>query len=186
MIENIKMYFMEGRRFYLVFGAAFICNVIFLIALVLPNYADVDTLKVDYSSLRKDRTNKIEELKIIADSGAALESMRNDIDMFLTSMPEKVSMSGIVREFHSKAKKSALNISSARYSPPLREGKYLIRHDISFPVSGRYKNIRKFVYNLEKMPYLMTVDDLVLSSKENQTVSVAIKISLYLRAKADE
>ncbi len=85
-----------------------------------------------------------------------------------------------------QAKKSALSISSARYSPPAREGKYLIRHDISFPVEGPYKNIRKFIYKLEKMPYLMTIDDLALTSKEKQTVSVTIRISLYLRAEADE
>ena len=183
MIENMKMYLAEGRRFYLVAGAVLIFNVIFLLALVLPNYADVDTLKNDYSSLRKDRTSKVEELKVIAGSGAALESMKDDIDMFLNSMPEKVAMSGIVREFHSQARKSALSISSARYSPPVREGKYLIRHDISFPVEGRYKNIRKFIYNFEKMPYLMTIDDPVLSSKDDQIVSVTIRVSLYLRAK---
>jgi Tfp pilus assembly protein PilO len=173
----MKMYLIEGRRFYLVTGAAFIFNVIVLIALVMPNHADVDTLKNDYSSLRKDRTSRVEELKMIADSGAALESMK---------VPEKVTMSGIVREFHRQAKKSALSISSARYSPPVREGKYLIRHDISFPVEGRYKNIRKFIYNLEKMPYLMTIDDPALTSRGDRIVSVTIRISLYLRAEADE
>ena len=179
----MKMYLIEGRRFYLAAGAAFVFNLIFLFALVLPKYADVDTLKNDYSSLRTDRTSKLEELKVIADSGAALESMKDDIDMFLNSMPDEVKMSGIVREFHRQAKKSALSISSARYSPPAREGKYLIRHDISFPVSGPYNNIRKFIYNLEKMPYLMTIDDLALTSKDKRIVSVTIKISLYLRAK---
>ena len=177
------MYLIEGRRFYLAAGAAFIFNVIFLFALVLPNCADVDTLKNDYSSLRKDRTTKIEELKVIAGSGAALDSMKDDIDMFLNSLPDEVKMSGIVREFHSQAKKSALSISSARYSPPAREGKYLIRHDISFPVEGPYKNIRKFIYKLEKMPYLMTIDDLALTSKDKRIVSVTIRISLFLRAK---
>jgi Tfp pilus assembly protein PilO len=180
------MYLIEGRRFYLVAGAAFIFNVIVLIALVMPNHADVDTLKNDYSSLRKDRTSRVEELKMIADSGAALESMKGDINIFLNSMPEKVTMSGIVREFHRQAKKSALSISSARYSPPVREGKYLIRHDISFPVEGRYKNIRKFIYKLEKMPYLMTIDDPALTSRGDRIVSVTIRISLYLRAEADE
>ncbi len=179
----MKMYLTEGRRFYLAAGAALIFNVIFLLALVLPNYADVDALKADYSLLRKDRTNKLEELKMIADSGTALESMKDDIDIFLNSMPDEVTMSGIVREFHRQAKKSALSISSARYSPPVREGKYLIRHDISFPVEGPYKNIRKFIYKLEKMPYLMTIDDLALTSKDKRIVSVTIRISLYLRAK---
>jgi len=186
VLENLKMYIAEGRRFYLAAGAVFIFNLIFLSALVLPNNADVDVLKNDYSSLRKDRTTKIEELKVIADSGAALKTMNGDIDMFLNSMPDKVTMSGIVREFHRLAKKSALSISSAKYSPPIREGNYLIRNDISFPVSGLYKNIRKFIYNLEKMPYLMTIDDPALTSSGDRTVSVTIRISLYLRAEADE
>ncbi len=181
----MKMYLAEGRRFYLAAGGAFIFNLIFLLALVLPNYADVDTLKNDYSSLRKDRTSKVEELKVIAGSGAALDSMKDNIDMFLNSLPDEVKMSGIVREFHSQAKKSVLSISSARYSPPVREGKYLIRHDISFPVEGPYKNIRKFIYKLEKMPYLMTIDDLALTSKNKRIVSVTIRISLYLRAKEE-
>ncbi len=180
------MYIVEGRRFYLVAGLIFIFNVIFLFALVLPNNADVDILKSDYSSLRKDRTSKVEKLKVIADSGAALETMNGDMDIFLNSMPEKVTMSGIVREFHRLAKKSALSISSAKYTLPVREGKYLIRNDISFPVSGLYKNIRRFIYNLEKMPYLMTIDDPALTSKGDRSVSVTIRISLYLRAEADE
>ncbi|MDT8316410.1 MAG: type 4a pilus biogenesis protein PilO [bacterium] len=182
----MKMYISEGRRFYLAAGAIFTFNLIFLIALVLPNNADVDALRNNYSSLRKDRASKIEELKVIADSGVALKTMNSDIDMFLNRMPEKVTMSGIVREFHRLAKKSALSISSAKYSPPVREGEYLMRNDISFPVSGLYKNIRKFIYNIEKMPYLMTIDDPALTSRGDQTVSVTIRISLYLRVEADE
>ena len=180
------MYIAEGRRFYLVAGTVFIFNVIFLLALVLPNNADVDVLKEEYSSFRKDRTSKRAELKMIADSGAALETMNGDIEAFLNSLPDKATMSAIVREFHRLAKKSALSISSAKYSPPVKEGKYLIKNDISFPVSGRYKNIRRFIYKLEKMPYLMTIDDPALTSKGDLTVSVTIRISLYLRVEADE
>lgn len=186
MLETMKMYIAEGRRFYLVAGAAFILNVIFLTALVLPNSADVDVLKDDYSSFRKDRTSKREELKMIADSGVALETMNGDIEAFLNSLPDEATMSGIVREFHRQAKRSALSISSAKYSPPAKEGNYLIKYDISFPVSGLYKNIRKFIYNLEKMPYLMSIHDPALTSKGDRTVSVAIRISLYLRAEANE
>lgn len=181
----MKMYLVEGRRFYLVAGVALVFNIIFLISLVLPNNAHVEALKNDYSSIRKGRASKVEALKMIASSVSALETMHDDIDMFLNSMPEKVTMSGIVREFHRKAKKSALSISSSKYSPPVRAGKYLIRYDISFPVSGLYKNIRKFIYNLEKMPYLMTIDAPALISKDGQIVSVAIKISLYLRTEVD-
>lgn len=180
------MYIAEGRRFYLVAGIAFIFNFIFLFALVLPNNAAVDALKEDYASFRNDRTSKREELKMLADSGAALETMNGDIEVFLNSLPEKAVMSGIARELHRQAKRSALSISSSKYSPPAREGKYLIRHEISFPVSGLYKNIRKFIYNLEKMPYLMSIDDPAIISKGDQTVSVTIRISLYLRAEADE
>jgi Tfp pilus assembly protein PilO len=186
VIENMKMYLIEGRRFYLAMGMVFIINVIFLLVFVLPGSTNVDRLKDDYSKLRKDRSNKVEELKIIADSGATLETLKGDMDIFLGTMPDDVTMSGIVREFHRQAKKSGLTISSSKYSPPAKEGKYLIRHEISFPVSGSYKSIRKFIYNLEVMPYLMTIDDLMLTSTGDRVVSVTIRISLYLKAEADE
>ena len=182
MLKHIKMYIDEGRRFYLIVGGAFILNLIFLLSLVLPKNADLNTLKNDYSSTRKARTIKTEELKGIRDSVAALEAMKGDIGTFLNSMPDTLTMSGIVREFHRQAKKAGLSISSARYAPPSQEGKYLVKHDISFPVSGSYKNIRRFIYKLEKMPYLMTIADLPLVSKDARTVSVTIRISLYLRA----
>jgi hypothetical protein len=57
------------------------------------------------------------------------------------------------------------------------------------PISGRYEDLRRFIYDLETAEELLFIEDLELSrstSQQAQTLTFNIKIAAYLRAHAPQ
>lgn len=181
-MEHFKIYLDENRLFYSLAAALLLVNLIFFLALLKPQSDKVEGLKKEYFSLRKERTRVREELKGRLAYSKKIEDLEKDVDAFIRKLPSEGGMTEIIKKLHVLARKAGLSIRSAKYSPSREKEKELRRLTISLPLVGSYKSIRKFIYYLEEMPYLMSIDDLSLSSNERETVSLSLNVSIYFRA----
>ena len=182
MILSFMRYFEEGKYFYLPLIVLLLANILIQVSLVRTNYDRAEEAKKQYLNLREEKSKMMESLRIYKKSVKSFEAAANDIESFVSGLPSRHQMTKIIGEFHRVAKKSGLAISSSSYSEQHKKESDLIEYRLSFPISGRYGQVRRFIYNLEKMPYLMSIDDIGLSSNKDKKVSLSLNISLYLKA----
>jgi len=177
----IKSYFLQNRVFYTSSIIVIIINIFILFFVILPNREMGDARRRDYFSMRNARIEAENNLIKSKEFSSRLETLRADYDAFIENLPEQSGITAIVKKIHALAKKEGLLIKSARYSSSFKQSEEMLRYSISFPLTGNYRSIRKFIYNLEKMPYLMSIDALNITSNSKKTVSVSLDMSLYFR-----
>ncbi len=181
MVESIRIYLDAGRLFYTLTAAVVAANLIFYAAVNRPQRDKVEDLEGEYFTLREERTRLRGELKEKHEYSRTVEELRREIDGFVGGLPPVESITDIIREIHGTAKRAGLTIRSAKYSPAKGKEEELLRFTISLPLTGNYRNIRRFIYDLERMPYLMSIDDLNLSSSRGGSVSLSLNLSVYFR-----
>lgn len=178
----INKYFLQNRFFYTSGLIAIIINVFILSFVIFPDREKAATKRREYITLRKAKVEAEKDYVKSKDYSSRLEILKTDYNEFLASLPQQEGLTTIVKMIHSIAGKEGLSIKSASYSPSFKQSEKIRRYSISFPVTGNYKSIRKFIFNLEKMPYLMNIDSLDIKSNKKKTVSISLNMSLYFRA----
>lgn len=181
MMEHVKQYFDENRLLYALLVTLFAANIIVFFAIVRPGGKDIETLRMEYFSLRKAVTGASEELKNKENALLQITAAAEDMDAFVAELPLQRDMTSIITEIRGLAKKAGLDISAAKYTRTGFKDDDIVAYDISFPINGTYRQVRKFIYSLEKLPYLMSFDELTITSNKLKTVSLPLKVSIYFR-----
>ena len=185
MVPEIKKYFAENRIFYSAAIILFIINFFFSYSYLRPEWNKDEALSREYFSLRKEKSKVRAELRRQQELASLINTMESDVNSFVGELPAEREMTRIIKEMHSMARKSGIKIKAAKYTPSIGKNKDLFHYSIVAPVSGSYRQVRKFIYNIEKMPYLMNIEDLGLASGKENTVSLSLKISVYFRTDAE-
>lgn len=113
--------------------------------------------------------------------GGVLERARSGVDAFKKGLPDEKRLTPVLEEVFLTAKKNGLKIPAGDYSPEMVKDADISRYMISFPVEGRYPQIKKFIYDLENMKHQLAIEEISMaSSKETDgTIGLKIKISAY-------
>jgi len=181
VVNHIKNYFDENRLFYAAALTLFIANVIILFTAIHPGRRKVEDLNREYFVLRKEKTKINEDLKRKEAYSSKIAVLRKDMESFISELPHQKEMTSIIKKIHSLAGKEGLKIRTVKYSRIGIKDEKISASLISFPLTGRYRQVRKLIYNLEKMPYLMSIDGLDITSKKLKTVSLSLRVSIYFK-----
>lgn len=124
---------------------------------------------------------KINSLRGTSRRGGGLERARSGVDAFKKGLPDEKRLTPVLEEVFLTAKKNGLKIPAGDYSPETLKDADISRYMISFPVEGRYSQIKKFIYDLENMKHQLAIEEISMaSSKETDgTIGLKIKISAY-------
>ncbi len=182
MLQSAQKYFNENRGGYSTALLLLLANIIFYFAIVAPNSTRIEQSKLEYFNLRKSHAKIENELLETKARIINIGAMETDIKQFLGELPTPSAMTGLGRAIHKLAKKNRLEMRSVKYSLPQKKKEDILVYAVSLPVTGSYKQVRRFIYHLEKMPYLMTIDNLNLSASKGNKVSLNLNISFYFKA----
>lgn len=100
----------------------------------------------------------------------------------LAGIPAQKDMPLLVKEFVQTARKQSLSVASISYDIPRRESGELALLSFSFPVEGRYPDIKQFIHDVETSDRLIGVQDLKLESEQGR-VKLQMKLMTYVRGK---
>jgi len=183
-IRQIRQYFNEGKVLYCTVAVLALANLVFFLLVLGPKKEESNRLKAEISLLKKESAQlhqanekKRAQLKYI-------EQFKADAGLFIDKLPPQGKLTKLIQDIHKLAKKEGLLIKSASYSQARGEGNDIVSNTISFPLTGTYRQIRKFIYNVEKTDYPISIDDLSISSSWGRNVSLSIKLSCYFQAGA--
>ena len=158
-------------------------NIGFYYGLILPQKTKADNLFKEIGTMRSDA--------VVSKSPASFSKIKGDIVKFKNMLPQKAVMTKIIRELDTLAKDSSLSIHDISYESKKlipasfkqgAEQDNIFPLSFSFPIEGKYSNIKNFIYQLESSGRLITIDDLNLekaSGKED--IRLKIRATIYLK-----
>lgn len=185
ILQQIKQYLNEGKVLYATVAVLATLNIVFYVLVLAPKKEESMRIKRDLSLL-KTESGKLQianekmrmQLKYI-------EQFKADRGIFIEKLPQQSELTNLIQSIHKMAREEGLIIKSATYSPSKGKEDNILSNTISFPLTGTYKQIRKFIYNLERMDYPISIDDLSIASSWGRNVSLSVKLSCYFQAGAE-
>jgi len=98
----------------------------------------------------------------------------------LTGIPGQKDMPLLVKELEQLAKRLNLAVAAINYDIPRRESGELAMLSFSFPVEGRYPDIKRFIYEVETSGRVIGIQDVNLASDKG-SVKLMMKLMTYVR-----
>jgi Tfp pilus assembly protein PilO len=98
----------------------------------------------------------------------------------LDGIPVQKDMPLLVKDLEQMAKRLNLAVAAINYDIPRRESGELAMLSFSFPVEGRYPDIKRFIYEVETSGRLIGIQNVSLESDQGK-VKLQMKLMTYLR-----
>lgn len=107
------------------------------------------------------------------------------LETFKKMLPAKSDYTGILRQVFKMAKEDGVKSDSisATKKEVAQNQDDIVQISFSMPVSGRYKDVRKFIHDMEVSPLFLNIDNLGLASNEGTgEIAVTLGLSTYARS----
>ncbi len=108
---------------------------------------------------------------------------KKDLEVFNSKLPPKKDFAQVIGGIMEIASNSGLSISNIAYKPVLIKERNLLVYTLGFGVSGSYAAIKSFITDIERSPYILSIDSVSLA-RENllqDSVKFSIQVSAFFR-----
>ena len=160
-------------------GPALYLALFSLFVLALNVFAAVTVVNRQEEEIRRLEEELI-SLKYPVRAGS-FDKTLGEINTFEERLPSGKEITKVLDEVFTIARKNGLDISTGDYSAQTVDEAEFSRYTISFPVEGRYGDIKKFIYGLETSRYPVIIEEITFSrsKKSKGTIELRIKLSTY-------
>lgn len=107
--------------------------------------------------------------------------IKEDVETFKKRLPGEKKLTRIIGDILSAAKKNGLVILTGDYGAETSRETEISKYTITFPVEGRYPQIKKFIYDVETLRYSLAIEDIALTSSKalDGNIGLKIRVSVY-------
>jgi Tfp pilus assembly protein PilO len=123
---------------------------------------------------------KFAELKRRHAEAVLFKKQKTSFTGTMAGIPAQKDMPLLVKEFVQTARRSHLSVASIKYDIPKRASGELAMLTFSFPVEGRYPDIKRFIYEVETSGRLVGIQELKLDSDQAR-VKLDMKLVTYVK-----
>ncbi len=154
----------------LICGGLLLLNAVFLAAVVRPAAAK-----------RAQQGSHIADLRKRYATGILYQQQRKDIGTLVASMPTQKDMPLLIKELEQAARKLGLRVGPVNYDISRKGAEGMTMLTFSFPVNGRYADLKRFVYEVETSPRLVGIESLEIRADQKGTPALALKLMTYVK-----
>ncbi|MCI0416866.1 hypothetical protein L0222_29200 [bacterium] len=184
--ERISL-LLKNIRFVYIGLLLLVLNMIAFLFIILPEQQKISKLQTSFSQQRNQIGAQQNEIKVLRRRLAALEKARTDLEMMYDQVlaQKKVGVTAIRQELQDLAGSLSVERGGLDYEyNDLSE--YGLRHfSLALPVEGAYREIRRFINDIERSQYFLILDRVDLSaekeSRSGENVTLNFQLSTYLR-----
>ena len=184
--ERISL-LLKNIRFVYIGLLLLVLNTIAFLFIVLPERQKISRLQTSFSQQRNEIGEQQNELKVLQRRLAALQKAQKDLDLIYNQVlaQKKVGVTAIRQELQDLAGSLSVERGGLDYDyDDLPE--YGLRHfSLAVPVEGAYREIRRFINDIERSQYFLILDRVDLSaereSRSGESVTLNFQLSTYLR-----
>jgi Tfp pilus assembly protein PilO len=111
---------------------------------------------------------------------------KEQLESFKKMLPASSDYTGILREVFKMAKEDGVksnSISAVKKESAQNQDEDIVQISFSMPVTGKYKDVRKFIHDMESSSLFLNIDNLGLDSNE-QTGEIAVTLGLTTYARS--
>jgi Tfp pilus assembly protein PilO len=159
------------RTAAMIFAGLVLADLLVYFVLVAPSAAWLATWETKYAELRKRHTESV-----------LFRKQKLVFSGIKTGIPSQKDMPLLVKEFVQTARKRNLKVDAINYDIPKRGSGELVMLAFSFPVEGRYPDIKRFIYDVETSDRLVGIQDLRLDSDQGR-VKLNMKLTTYVKGR---
>jgi len=162
---------------YVIIAAAIAVNLGFSHTVIVPQDAELSALGARLYALREGAAGRDASIGDTAADAAA------GVMEFKEKLPAAGKLTRVITEVFSVARRNGLNIPAGDYSSETTKESDISRYTISLPVEGRYPQIKRFIYEMENMRYMVAIEDITMTSGKASEGVIALKfrMSVYYR-----
>ena len=156
--------------------AAFACvglvcaNVLLYVVLIAPSTARLTAGEARSSELRRRYAEAV-----------LFKKQQRLFAGIMAGIPAQKDMPILVKDLVQTARREKLSVASVTYDMPKRAGGHFALLTFSFPVAGRYPELKRFIYDVETADRLVGIQDLKLSDSEKGRVKLEMKLITYVK-----
>lgn len=111
---------------------------------------------------------------------------QTDLQSFRAEVPLRSEFPALMSDLYLLAQKAGLDIERITYEPKIVTEAGLLRYSLVFSVAGDYGQVKAFVHSLEQSTRLIAIEEIALSSGENdqgdRSVMLRLRLSTYFKA----
>lgn len=111
---------------------------------------------------------------------------QTDLQSFRAEAPLRSEFPALMSDLYLLAQKAGLDIERITYEPKIVTEAGLLRYSLVFSVAGDYGQVKAFVHSLEQSTRLIAIEEIALSSGENdqgdRSVMLRLRLSTYFKA----
>jgi len=106
------------------------------------------------------------------------------LDEFKKLLPARTQYIEVLKKVYEMAKDDGMKTSSlGAQKKELEQEGDIVQINFTIPVSGSYKNVRKFIYDVETSPLFLNIDSLGLTSNPTTgDIALSIGLSTFMRS----
>ena len=178
IVESIKK--SRLARGVLVFAIALAAaNVGFYLFRAVPTAKKVRILEDRLTELDRKSASEAGQYSLYS----SFDNGRKQLGEFKSMLPERGEYIRVIDTVYKLAKKDGMNSASfGTATKEVKEGD-LIQVNFSMPISGEYRDVRKFLYDIETSPLFLNINNLALSSdKDEGDITLTIALTTYMRS----
>ncbi|MBU2562878.1 MAG: type 4a pilus biogenesis protein PilO [Actinobacteria bacterium] len=167
---------------------ALIAITLLLVLYIVPNLsARIETSKAIETEREDNKAfrERLGELLLVRDEYNALDAK---YQKFSLELPSENDISIFTDEIYDIAKYVNVNINSIDYaekvtSAKVKEEPEILITEVTLVLEGSYYNILNFIQTMEKMPRIVTIEDIILQSTgdEYERLSAYITAEIYYK-----
>ncbi len=184
--ERISL-FLKRSRFVYIGLFLVLANILVFIFAGLPQKQKISALQTDYSRQRSRIAEQQKEMKVLTRRLEALQKAQRDLEVIYTQVlaQKKIGVTAIRQELQDLAGSLSIERGGLKYDyDQLPE--YGLRHfTLSVPVEGTYRDIRRFINDIERSEYFLILDRVNLSAEREaeaeDSLILNFQLSTYLR-----
>ncbi|MBI5562353.1 MAG: type 4a pilus biogenesis protein PilO [Deltaproteobacteria bacterium] len=119
----------------------------------------------------------------VKNSPAAREGLAEEIGRFKEGLPEEKRLVRVIGEVLRTAKDNDLRVPEGDYSPATAKEADIGKYTLTFPVEGRYEQIKRFIHGVETLRYPFVIEEITLAGSKSGpgVIALKIKLSVYFR-----
>jgi len=109
-----------------------------------------------------------------------------DLNKFKERIYSKSQFTKFIAELYEIAAKNRLEIGSIAYKPTFNKDYQLLQYVFNLSISGKYPQLKKFIYDLNQSGNLLHIDSLAFSNQASSADSVQLQLQItsYFRMEA--
>ena len=162
-------------------------NTIAFLFIVLPEKQKISRLQSSFSEQRNQIGEQQRDLKVLRRRLSALQRAERDLDRIYNQVlaQKKVGVTAIRQELQDLAGSLGVERGGLDYEYDDLPQFGLRHFSLALPVEGPYREIRRFINDIERSQYFLILDRVDLSaereSRSGESVTLNFQISTYLR-----